>query len=189
MSLSSSLTKADLEMFARFGIGADVLDAAAVCRVTDHEAREDYGIRFAPDSDLSGLVFPYLHPLTGLRVSARLRRDNPELDAAGKPIAKYLCPYGDNRHLYFPPGARELLRDTTVPAVFVEAEKSVLAVMAWAARKGIRVLAVGTGGCWGWRGKIGVEIGAGGEREEVRGALSDLDLIGWRDESQDHNSI
>jgi hypothetical protein len=50
-----------------------------------------------------------------LAVERALRRDT-----SPKPENKYICPYGDNRHLYFPPGAASLLADPTVPVVFVE---------------------------------------------------------------------
>jgi hypothetical protein len=39
-----------------------------------------------------------------------LRRDHPEI-VDGKPRAKYLCPFGDCQHVYFPPNAGELLKD------------------------------------------------------------------------------
>lgn len=171
------LTKADLAAFARLGIGEALLAAAQVARVTDREARDAYGIRSSPAADLAGIVFPYLDPRTGERGTARLRRDRPELDAAGRPQQKYLCPFGDARHLYFPPGAAPLLEEQACPVVIVEAEKSALAIAALAARAGRPILPVGTGGCWGWRGQIGIGPNAAGERVPVKGALPDLDLI------------
>ena len=101
----SRLAQRDIEMFARFGVQTDLLDAAQLLRVTDAEARELYGICF--DGDVSGIVFPNLDPGTGERVTARLRCDKPETDSGGKPENKYICAYGDNRHLYFSPGARK----------------------------------------------------------------------------------
>src|SRR5438034_518430 len=168
------LDHSDLAGFEQIGVGEDLLRAAQVRRVTDREARDRYGMRF--NGDLSGIVFPYFDPVTGNRVTARLRRDRTETDLEGKPQNKYICPYGDNRHLYFPPGAGELLKDLTVPVVFVEAEKSALALTALAVRRGRRLLSIGTGGCWGWRGKAGIEPGPNGEREEARGPLPDFGL-------------
>src|SRR5207245_5843729 len=84
-----------------------------------------------------------------------------------------------NRHLYFPPGAGALLGEPTVPVVFVESEKAVLALAALAARAGRKILVLGTGGCWGWRGKVGIEIGPLGDRREMRGPLPDLGRINW----------
>jgi len=174
--MTGSFTQADLEMFARFGIPPDLLDKAGVRRVTDAEARR-YGI--TGSGDLGGIFIPYFDPVTGRRVTARLRRDHPEVGANRKPQNKYISPYGDNSHLYFPPGAGVLLPDITVPIVIVEAEKSALALTALAAANGRRLLVVATGGCWGWRGKAGIEPGPDGEREEVRGPLADLDRIAW----------
>lgn len=170
-----ALGESDLEMFARLGIGADLLADAGVRRVTDAEAFHRYGIR--SEGDKTGILFPYFNPMNADRWTARLRRDNPQVDPEGKPIDKYLCPWGDTRHFYFPPGAGMLLSDVLVPVVFVEAEKSVLAITAVGTRCGRRVLAVGTGGCWGWRGKTGITSGPNGEREETRGPLPDFGLL------------
>ncbi len=104
--------------------------------------------------DMSGIVFPYFDPVTSQRVTARLRRDNPEIED-GKAKNKYISAYADRRHLYFVPGSGDLLRDTAVPIVLVEAEKSALALTAWAERAGRKQLAVGLGGCWGFKGRIG----------------------------------
>jgi hypothetical protein len=145
----SVLLAEDLAMFAQIGVKVELLEKAHVCRVTDAESRELYGIELKQlqRADLSGIVFEYRHPTTGQRVSARLRRDNPEHKPDGRPENKYVSPYGDNRHLYFPPGVAELLKDVSVPVVLVESEKAVLAVMAWTKRQSVSLLAVGTGGC------------------------------------------
>jgi hypothetical protein len=124
----SSLTAGDIATFFRLGITADLIERARLERVTDREAREKYGIN--GHGDRSGIVFPYLDPADGVRHTARLRRDNPEMED-GKPKNKYISPYGDRRHLYFVPGGSELLRDASVPIVLVEAEKSALALTAW----------------------------------------------------------
>ena len=61
MSELATLTQEDLAVFARLGIGPRLLNAAGVCRVMDVDARANWGIRFSPAADLSGLIFPYLH--------------------------------------------------------------------------------------------------------------------------------
>jgi hypothetical protein len=172
-----ALSESDLKMFARFGIEPPLLAEAHVCRVTDVEAFDSYGIRF--DGDKAGIVYPYHDPVSGARRTARLRRDNPEVDSEGKPENKYLSAWGDNPHLYFPPCAGELLADASVPVVVVEAEKSALALTARARRHNRPLLSIATGGCWGWRGKTGIKGGPNGEREEVRGPLPDLGRIRW----------
>ena len=122
---------------------------------------------------MSGIVFPYMDPVSGLRVTCRLRRDNPPMES-GKPKNKYMSAYGDRRHLYFAPGASEFLNDLTIPIILVEAEKSCLALTAWMQRKGTKYLVVALGGCWGWRGRVGKLENANGKRVDETGTLSDL---------------
>jgi hypothetical protein len=164
-------------MFGRFRVGVELLARARVRRVTDEEARKLLGA--SHPGNLAGLFFPYLDPVSGQRVSGRLRRDHPETGADGKSDRKYVCAFGDNRHLYFPPGSGGLLSDPSVPATFVEAEKSALAVASLMQRRGHRAVVIGTGGAWGWRGKTGIEAKSDGHREEARGPLPDLDQIEW----------
>jgi hypothetical protein len=80
---------------------------------------------------MRGIVFPYFSPVTGRRVTARLRRDNPEIED-GKEKDKYISAYGDGRHLYFPPGSAAKLEQSDIPIALVESEKASLALTAWA---------------------------------------------------------
>lgn len=177
MDSLSTLTAADLQAFSRLGIHAELLVQAGIERVTDHDAREKYGIRGY--GDCAGIVFPYFDPGNGRRRTARLRRDNPEIEN-GKPKNKYISAYGDRRHLYLVPGCADLLRDIAVPIVLVEAEKSALALTAWAERTGRKILPVAMGGCWGWRGRIGrLENPRGVHVDEV-GPLRDLEICNSR---------
>jgi hypothetical protein len=168
---ATQLNATDLKMFSRLGIPADLLAEAGVRRVTDSEAREEFGIR--GDGSMDGIIFPYFDPFTGSRVTARLRRDSPEI-TEGKPKRKYVSPYGDRRLLYFPPGAADLLTDPSVPIVLVEAEKSALALTAWAARGGRRIVAVALGGAWSWRAKTGRTSNANGKRVDETGPTPGL---------------
>ncbi|MGD0125412.1 MAG: AAA family ATPase [Terriglobia bacterium] len=176
MAVDGHLLPNDVAMFARIGVDEALLRAAQVRRVTDVEARNLPGTAFS--GDLSGILFPYLSPVNGDVWSYAVRRDNPEIDANGKPKRKYLFPRGHNR-LYFPPGISELLADVTVPMLIPEAVKSSLAFTGLAARSGRKWLAVAPFGCWGWRGKTGIETGPGGEREEIKGPLPDCGLINF----------
>src|SRR5271165_1087029 len=173
------LTPDDLASFQSLGIPPELLAQARWHRVSDREARADYGITASVTADLSGIVFPYFHLVTGRRVTARLRRDNPEIEA-GKEKNKYLSAYGDHKHLYFPPGAAAKLQDADCPVVLVEAEKGCLALTAWAKRRGVDLLAVGLGGCWGWRGRIGKAENSRGERVDENGPIPDLDSVNGR---------
>ena len=168
-----NLTPRDLAVFERLGIPGELLEAANVHRVTDAEARAVYGVVGSATMDMSGLVFPYFIPETGQRVTARLRRDNPEIEA-GKERGKYMSAYGDRKHLYFPPGAGAALQNPATPIVLVEAEKSALALTAWGERTGSDLLPIAMGGCWGWRGRIGKAINSHGERVDEVGPLPDL---------------
>ena len=138
-------------------------------RVTESEAR-DYG--FTGYGDRAGIIIPYIDPETARRVTARLRRDNPETEN-GKPKNKYISAYGDSRHLYFVPGI-VLNDDSTV--VLVEAEKSALALYAWAERRRANIVPVAMGGCWGWRGRVGKCETSNGQRIDELGPLPDLEV-------------
>ncbi len=157
-----SLRQADFDAFGRLGIPEELLVQAHVQRVTDSEAREKYGITGPVSNDMSGIVFPYFSLATGARVTARLRRDNPEIEA-GREKNKYISAYGDRKHLFFVPGASGTLQDADTPVVLVEAEKSALALTTYAHRAGMQLLAVGMGGCW---------VGAGARARQKTGAVS-----------------
>lgn len=172
----SNLTASDLEVFTRLRIPPELLQRAGVVRVTDREAREEFGIRGS--GDMAGIAFQYFDPETmanGRRRSyVRIRRDHPEVED-GKQEKKYIAPYGDRKHLYFPP-TPELFADVAVPIVLVEAEKSMLALTAWAAGVGRKILPLAMGGCWGWRGQVGIKQTATGERVPETGAIPDLNI-------------
>jgi hypothetical protein len=171
-----NLRPADLEMFSRLCITTDLLERVDILRVTDREARENFGIRGS--GDMSGIAFPYINPLTWgngrRRHFVRIRRDFPDIED-GKEKKKYVSPYGDRKHLYFPP-TPDLFADVAVPIVLVEAEKSVLALTAWSERTDRKVLSLGLGGCWGWRGQTGIKETATGERVPETGAIPDLNI-------------
>jgi putative DNA primase/helicase len=176
---TNALNPRDIEMFRTIGVSPELLEAAHIERVSDGDARERFGLKGPLSQDMSGIAFPYYSSATGRRVTARVRRDNPELED-GKPKAKYIAAWGDSRHLYFPPNAWALLQAPDTPVVLVEAEKSVLALTAWAERTGTNMLAVGLGGCWGWRGRIGKTENEKGARVDVTGAISDLSVCDGR---------
>ena len=174
---ATDLTAADLAVFAKLGISGELLDQARIRRVTDAEARVDFG--FNSDGDNAGIVIPYYDPRTGNRVTARLRRDHPEVeieDGKEQLKKKYVCPALDKRHLYFPPGSKALLDEQTVTVVLVESEKSALALLAWSERLQRTLLPVALGGVWSWRGKIGKAETADGKGTAEVGPLPDLDL-------------
>jgi Domain of unknown function (DUF3854) len=165
------LSAGDLAVFKKLCIPPSLLAEARIQRVSDKEARNDYGMRFDAIADLSGLLYPYYVPSVSYRVGARVRRDHPEVDIDGKVRNKYISAYGDRKHLYFPPGSAEKLKDASCPVALVEAEKSSLALTAWAERVRMALLPLGMGGCYGWKGRVG--------REESE-PLPDLDFFDGR---------
>ena len=167
------LTKNDLAMFGHLRIPEDLLTAAGIQRVSDDEARALLGSDGNRERSLAGVFFPYMNPKTGYRQSGRVRRDSPEIED-GKIRNKYISGYGDRRCPYYPPGCAELLADASVPAILVEAEKSVLAIWALSQRSGTRYLPLGLGGCWGWRGRIGRTESPNGVRVDEVGILPDF---------------
>jgi len=192
-SRSDGLTSEDLARFAQLRIPVELLRLAHVERVTDRQAREKYGIVGPASSDMSGIAFPYFSLETGFRVTARVRRDNPKIEN-GKEKGKYVSPFGDRRHFFFPPGARYRLEsDATI--VLVEAEKSALSITAFVERAGINLLAIAMGGCWGWRGRKGRAENARGERVDETGPIPDLAFCSKRnviimlDSNADTNSL
>jgi Protein of unknown function (DUF3631) len=172
----SNLTAVDLEVFAKLRIPSELLELAGIARVTDREARETYGI--SGGGDMSGIAFPYFDPESmsngRRRTYVRIRRDHPELED-GKLKKKYVAPYGDRKRFYFPP-TPELFANATVPIVLVEAEKSSLAMTAWAERTGRTILPLAMGGCYGWIGKTGIKETPTGERVPETGAIRDLNI-------------
>lgn len=166
-------------MFAAIGVSEHTAVAlAGVRRVSHHETREVCGIRFKSDH-LEGVAFPYLDPESERIRSWRVRRDHPELESDGTPIAKYVAP-PDRKYLYFAPSCYPQLTDTSAMAIIVESEKAVLAIVESEVRTNRpHSLSIATGGCWGWRGVVGKTTSANGARVDQKGPLPDFDRAAW----------
>jgi hypothetical protein len=167
----NNLTSSDLAMFAKLGINEGTLALAQVARVTDQEAKTDYGIVFP--NHCGGIWFPNIHD--GRRLTGRLRRDFPETDAKGRPKNKYLCPKNDGRHLYIVPGQDAQFTDASTPVLIVEGEKSALACHSLALRTGHKIFPVATGGASGWSAKRGHKVTANGGHVPHKDVLPELD--------------
>jgi hypothetical protein len=173
------LTPTDVQAHTDLGISPEMLKRAQVQRVSDYEARDLLAMHGWPATQkLDGVLYPYFAPQNGHVTTRRLRRDHPEIEN-GKPKNKYLSGYGDHKHLYFPPECKTLLSDISAVVVIAEAEKSVLSIVCAAEKVGRKVLAIGTGGCWGWRGVTGKTEDASGTRVDEKGPLPDLHLVTW----------
>jgi len=177
--MKSPLRPADLEMFQAIGVTTHTaVELAGVRPVTHIESQEVCGIRYKSDH-LEGLAFPYLNPDNDAIQTWRVRRDNPEVDSDGRPIAKYVSP-PDRKHLYFAPGCYPHLADTSTLGILVESQKAVLSILDAEVRTGRRhALLIGTDGCWGWRGVRGKASNANGVRVDEKGPLPDLDRVTW----------
>jgi hypothetical protein len=160
------------EHLAKFGIPPELIRAVGIRSVSDAAARELLGLN-GPHrgEDYRGIYFPYINPVTGNRVDARLRLDKPTLDSG-----RYMSERG-SRHFFFPPESKDLLRNGSAPVIIVEAEKSALAICALSDRTGRRFLAVAIGGCWGWKRTIGKRPLPDGSTEPEKGLGPDFDLI------------
>jgi Domain of unknown function (DUF3854) len=166
-----NLATAHLERFHYLKIPDDLLADHGIRDVTSLEARQ-FGIQYR--GDLSGILYP-CWGADGTPKGYRVRRDNPEIEN-GKPKAKYVQSV-DRPHLFFEKTSRRWLSDTSVPAVFVEAYSSALAIAALTYRTAERLLVVAMGGCWGWRGTIGKTENEKGVRVDEKGSSPDLSHI------------
>ncbi len=177
--LPNNLTADDLARFRRPGVLEKLMEAAGIERMTNEEARERLAIARERSGDMAGIYFPYRDPCDGRRTSARLRRDHPEVEA-GAIRNKYQSEISNGRpHLYFPPNVKAALADKLRPVVFVESEKSALALVEWADRNQRGLLPIATGGCQGWRGKIGKVLTPDGVGADEKGPSPDFALISW----------
>ena len=110
----NALRQADFDVFKAIGIAADILHEARVHRVTHEEARERLGIWYK-SAHLEGVAFPYLNPEDNTVATYRIRRDHPEVEADGKPIAKYISPPVAQDLLKVEEEQRRLLDDPSLP--------------------------------------------------------------------------
>lgn len=155
----------------RFRIPNEMLRAAKIDSFSDVKTREMMGVHGRQRDDLSGIYFPYYSPLTGELKGSRIKLDNKTEDDA-----KYLSEQGC-RHLFFPPVAKEIIEDKSVPILIVEAEKSALAFAAYAQRSEKKLLPVAIGGCWGWKRNDGKTLKPSGGMESQSGPSPDFDLL------------
>lgn len=136
----------------------------------------------------AGILIPYLRPWDagGRPVAYRVRRDAPDLEPSKnggfKEKGKYLSPPGEKNHLYLPPCSGPLIADASTPIVITEGEFKTLALDRLARHQVTkpRWLAIGLSGVWNWRGTIGKEHNANGERVDLKGPIPELDKVTWK---------
>jgi P4 family phage/plasmid primase-like protien len=138
--------------YEKLGIPKSLIDEAGVHHVTDAEARGPrWRLKARPSKKLDMQLFPYPDPHQPDEpvVGCRGRLDNPS-EGEGKYHGSSKSQH--QRILYYPPNAAPRLKAKSTTLILVEAEKSVLALEAFARRtKRTELLPLGMGGCQGWR--------------------------------------
>jgi hypothetical protein len=156
-------------------VSAETAQKAGVYRLSSADART-LGLLAANTANLSGLAFPYRHPVTGQVLVTRIRPDNAVNGC------KYLAPIGSRNHLYLPFATEALLTDARFAVVLTEGEKKTLAL---AEAAGSKYLAVGISGVWNWRTSdkekrpLADRPGSRTVKTNSR-PIEDLDWITWR---------
>jgi hypothetical protein len=161
-------------------------DADKMCgrvdSLTGSEMFGQNGIR-----NYAGIIFRIPWPGENRVREYLLRRDDPEVDEHGKPMRKYLWPPGRGNILLFPPGIQlQWLDDVSLPIVFCEGPKKLLALwnLAWfelaESVEMPRFLPVAVSGVWNFRGRVGKQENARGERVDEKGLLSDFARINFK---------
>jgi hypothetical protein len=161
--VANKLTAQDRKnLLEKFRVTKKVETAAALCRLSDSEARKLFSI--GDKGTMSGIGFNG-YDLRGVDRGPYCIR----LDEVTEGKYRSL-PGSDNRYLYCLPAA-DKLKDA--PVVIVESPKSVLAIASAAERSKRPVLAVATNGCWGWKQKDDEESQPIGDLDQFR----DRDVI------------
>ncbi|MGD0578835.1 MAG: DUF3854 domain-containing protein, partial [Bryobacteraceae bacterium] len=177
------LTEEDLTALEGRWIPPNVALAAGIRRVSLNEAQDLLG---RSKGDFSGLYVPFYKPGATHEHYFRIRRDRPDIEiVAGnveKQSRKYIGPPGGNRIYFSFSTTPEQCQDVALDVVVLEGEFKCLAAqrLSLHATSGKRFLAIGLGGVWNWKGVIGKANGPNGERLDVHGAISDLDLLEWK---------
>ena len=182
--VGSDLTASDYSALDARWIDRDLADCAHLRRVDSMTGGETVGRK---GGNYAGIIIPYFLPGSDRVREYRLRRDQPDLeyDSAGnlKSRQKYLSPPGQSNMLYVVPGTgRSLLNDPGVPIIVTEGEFKTLALWRLAnhgSPNRPRFLPLGLSGVYNWRGTIGKTVGPDGSRQDVKGAIRDLDWITW----------
>ena len=201
MTSTNGLTESDYQQLEQSWIPRQLVDDAGILRVSSDEGAE--AICYNRPGNYAGLLFPYIWPGETRAREHRLRRDQPEMehrsDGSLRDKQKYLCASGSLNRLYFPCGIEpEMLRSTSLPVVITEGEKKTLALYrlaGWNCPEP-RFLPIGLSGVWNWRGTIGKEPGPDGNMRKLKGPITDLDHIVWKnrnvfilfDSDKHHNS-
>jgi hypothetical protein len=182
----NGLTNNDFDELLKSYITPALTRQAELFRVDSAEGSRIIS-RVGKRGDYAGIIFPYFMPGNNQPREYRLRRDSPDYraqsDGSLKEEGKYLSQPSSRNLAYFVPGTLpEWLEDTNLPLAIVEGEKKAIALfrLAFHETETPRFLPVGLSGVWGWRGVISKETDEKGARRDVKGVISDFDLISWK---------
>jgi Domain of unknown function (DUF3854) len=165
-------------------INRELADSAQLRRVDSLSGREIIGRK---SGNMAGLLIPYAHPISKQITEYCVRRDEPDLEnhnGKQKETGKYLIPPGARNRAYFPPAVTvELLTAGDIPLIITEGQFKTLALwrLATEGRDAARFLPMGLSGVWNWRGVTGKAVGPTGGRRDVKGIISDFDLLHLKD--------
>lgn len=180
---NSGLTPSDMQKLASSYITPELAEAAGITRVDSPTGAEYVARKPSAKNNYAGLIIPYFWPGDSRPREYRLRRDNPDLEQTPEGLkekGKYLSPPGKSNLLYFPPSVQvEMLQDCEVGAIFTEGEKKSLALSRYAQERNTAALIIGLSGGWNWRGTVGKAVNDNGQRQAVKGVISDFDRIEW----------
>lgn len=183
IEIGHDLTDAEIVELGKRWIDPATARAAGLKHLNHVEGKELIAGRGS--FDYSGIGIWYFLPgRPNDPVAARLRRENPEIDArTGKPSRKYLSAPGDRNRLYFPRHLDpKLVQDINVPVIVTEGELKTLALWRLANwRTGVpEFIPVGVSGVNNFMGIIGTTTNEYGARVAVRGQIPDMDLLYYR---------
>ena len=180
-----ALTPEDYRFLGARWIDAGAADRALIRRVPHLEGEELMGRKSAGRYD--GLVLHYVWPGEDRVREYRLRLDHPPPLESGKPKGKYLSAPGRGSLLYLPVGTDpQWLDDVNLPILLTEGEFKAIALHRLALHdrgdgEPARHLSIGLSGVWNWKGSTGKTTDATGTRISVKGPISDLNRITWKD--------
>lgn len=185
-AMKTPLTETDRTTLERESwIDAVTADAFGLHRVSSAEGAEQVGR--TDHEDYAGIVFPTYWPGTNSPREYFLRRDHPPVEQHNgslKQKQKYVAPPGRGNLLLFGPGeSADALTDTSVPVLFLEGHKKLLAGYRFSRINSTPrcLLACAITGVWNFRGTIGKTLDAQGARVSIKGIIPDLDRVMWTD--------
>jgi uncharacterized protein DUF3854 len=138
------------------------------------------------NANYQGFVIPYFRLGTERPIEYLLRRDVPDYeqvsDGTIKQKGKYLWPPGGKNQLYFPADTDPAwLKDFGIRRIIVEGPLKAIALWRYYRERGENVLVIAISGVSSWHGTVGKGNDENGKRIDIKGPISDFDLIEWRD--------